>query len=86
MNGHLGHHGAGGYFYQLFESDIFRAYAYKYYDLQPFRYFNSRRVRLRVLFLKRNEKSKGRQLLNTKDIKAVIAKKGVCALTPKTIK
>ncbi|KAK8813297.1 hypothetical protein WA158_002889 [Blastocystis sp. Blastoise] len=74
VSGHIGHHGAGGYFYQLFESDLFRAYAYKYYNLRP----QSRlipRARLNVLFLKRNPKSKGRQLLNSYDIKNAIARR-----------
>ena len=77
ISGHVDHDGRGGYFPYPFEADILRGAAYKYYAISTPSFYQRSTRRLEVLYLPRDKKSKGRQLLNVEEMEEMIESKTV---------
>ena len=73
----MDHDGRGGYFPHPFEADILRGAAYKYYAIVTSSLYQRSTRRLEVLYLPRDRKSKGRQLLNVEEMEDMIESKTV---------
>ena len=72
ISGHLNHDGRGGYFKYPYEADVLRAASYKAYGLAVSSYFKRSSNHLNILYLPRDTKSKGRQLLNVNEMEGVV--------------
>ena len=64
VSGQVDHDGRGGYFPMPFEADILRAATYKHVGIAVENLYRRNSAVLHVLYLPRDSKSNGRQLLN----------------------
>ena len=72
VSGQVDHDGRGGYFPMPFEADILRAATYKHYGVVVEDLYKRNSTVLQVLYLPRDAKSDGRQLLNVDAMEAMI--------------
>lgn len=68
ISGHVDHDGRGGYFPYPYEGDVLRSATYKHYAIHVDRLYQRESTQLNVLYLPRDTKSNGRQVLNTDEV------------------
>ena len=72
ISGHVNHHGRGGYFPDPFEADYLRASMYTHFEIDAYKYYQGDHTVLKILYLPRDVKSQGRQLINVNEMEAMI--------------
>ena len=68
----MNHYGRGGYFPDPFEADYLRASMYTHFEIDAYKYYQGDHSVLKILYLPRDVKSDGRQLLNVDEMESMI--------------
>lgn len=68
----MNHYGRGGYFPDPFEADYLRASMYTHFEIDVYKYYQGDHSVLKILYLPRDVKSDGRQLLNVDEMESMI--------------